>query len=224
MATTTNITTESVTNPAIDAEKLAAATPNVSNPSEPSNPESDTNIGNTNGIEQEHDAEVVKTPTASDTIALKRKQLNDALAKLESQETIATLADIAIELLNASKNEKLADARNAVDGDTNITIMFQISDRKFRYASLSDNQRVVSINPPAATTNSGIRNWFKTITSPENVTHQVVMKTETTMDLDKLTEIVGVDFKKDKNGHSLSHVGKQNLLKSKNWTWENDHE
>lgn len=174
--------------------------------------------GNANGNNQSETIEKPKTPTAHDTLVEKRKQLEQQLAELDSQEKVADITDIVVELLNRSKNESLVAAKTAIDTDVQISLMYDAEKSEFRFAEIG--KRMITVSPPTASTGSAKRSWFTSLTSPKNVEHVAPMKTDTSNDVRKMSEIVGFDLAKDGNGNSTSTVGKSNMLKKAGWRYE----
>lgn len=161
--------------------------------------------------------ETTNTPTAHDTLAEKRKRLEEQLEALDSQEKIADVADLVVSVLNSSENVKLREALKLIETQQ-IPLMYDEERSEFRYAQ--HGSRMTTVNQPQASTGSAKRSWFKTVTNPEGVMFEVNMKTPTSMDIPRLSETVGIDMSKDGNGNSTSTVGKMNILKKLGWTFE----
>jgi len=206
-------------------EPDGANTPNVSNPGEPTvaPPANDVDalVGNNNGNNQSETIEPIKTPTAHDTIAAKRLALEQQLAELEQQETIADITDIVIDMLNASKNDKLKTAKSAMASNINLSIMWDNDKSEFRYAETYRRATVVNQpHVPGSSNGTAKRTWFVSVTGPDGVTYAAPMKSDVSNDIPKLSGIVGIDLGHDGNGNSTSTLAKCNMLKSKNWTFE----
>lgn len=177
-------------------------------------------IGNVNGTEQEKESEPLPNVTALSTLEIDEEKLIEKLEELQKRKCVARLQDNVVDFLNVGINAGLLVVEN-LEGDENITLVFDFEANKFRFGTTTGKILTVSKVESVSSGEGRSREWFVWI-AKDNKKHELTMKTPTTNDLDEMEKITGINFKKDKNGNSFSTKGKMGLLKSEGWKYETD--